>query len=229
MAPSAASLFRPKDTDFQRRRLSKGVETARRRATRQRHGHGLSWRSSNARSWRYCGRQAPRHQRRQDPYKIPVLPISWEMLCLCFRLAGPVAPENGAAVCRLPIMSVPPGESSPESRFQLGLEAGQRCDRHLRDRCADEWVIRGNHYDAWVNAPTIRFRNGRVLEEARVLASCTSKDGSERTIIFCAGTAKSLGCWLDRMVETIATNFRTCGRLHQSDSNGAAFPRGWIA
>jgi len=24
----------------------------------------------------------------QDPYKVPVLPISWEMLCLCFRFAG---------------------------------------------------------------------------------------------------------------------------------------------
>ena len=62
--------------------------------------------------------------------KIPVLPISWgDALPLLSALQGPVAPEawRGASADHLS-RGPRPRESSSESGFELGLEAGQRRD-----------------------------------------------------------------------------------------------------
>ena len=130
-------LFRPQGRWlFQWRRLSEGwVAAARRRATRQRHGHGLSRRSSNPRSGRDCRRQAARYQRRENHHQDS---RSADFLGRCAAAAFCLA---GAGCARVMARSLAhhlsrgprSRESSSESSFELGLGAGQRRDRdHAR-------------------------------------------------------------------------------------------------
>ena len=59
----------------------------------------------------------------------------------------------------------------------------------------DQWIIRGNHHDAWVNGATDPI-SGMValLEEARAIAEL-AKTGwkPKRTFIFCAWDAEEQG------------------------------------
>ena len=87
--------------------------------------------------------------------RIPVLPISWaDALPLLRELGGPLAPEawRGAPAAHLPPRARARARA-PEAG--LRLEAGARLRRD-RARCAaaerpDQWIMRGNHHDAWVN------------------------------------------------------------------------------
>ena len=59
----------------------------------------------------------------------------------------------------------------------------------------DEWIVRGNHHDAWVNGATDPVSGmGSLLEEARAFGELLKQGWKpKRTIIYCAWDAEEQG------------------------------------
>jgi N-acetylated-alpha-linked acidic dipeptidase len=123
--------------------------------------------------------------------KIPVLPISYgDAQPLLATLAGPMAPKEWRG--GLPISyHIGPGPSKVHLKVSFNWDIKTIYDVIAKIPGAeqpDQWVIRGNHHDAWVNGaedPT----SGQVtmLEEARALGELTKQGWRpKRTIIYCA-------------------------------------------
>src|SRR5437773_7868783 len=130
--------------------------------------------------------------------KIPVLPISYsDALPLLRGLAGPVAPVpfRGA----LPITyHLGRGRTTVHLKLEFDFKLVPAYDVIARLRGSerpDEWVIRGNHHDAWVNGAEDPISGlVAVLEEARAASELT-KSGwrPKRTIIYCAWDGEEPG------------------------------------
>jgi len=121
--------------------------------------------------------------------KIPVLPISYaDAQPLLAALGGPVAPEEWRGA--LPqTYHIGPGPATVHLKVEFNWDFVKVRDVIARmpgtDR-AGEWVVRGNHYDAWVNGAEDPL-SGAVclLEQARVLSVLKSQGWQpRRTIIF---------------------------------------------
>ncbi len=130
--------------------------------------------------------------------KIPVLPISYDdARPLLAALEGPVAPERWRGALPL-TYHVGPGPARVHMRLKFNWDlvpAYNVIARLPGKEFPDEWIIRGNHRDAWVfgaGDPT----SGQVamLEEARAIAAL-SRTGWEprRTIIFASWDAEEPG------------------------------------
>ena len=105
--------------------------------------------------------------------KIPVLPISYaDAQPLLTALGGQVVPESWRG--GLPITyHVGPGSSKVHLRMMSNWDIKPIYDVIAKipgDQAPDQWVIRGNHHDAWVNGAADPI-SGMVteLEEARSL------------------------------------------------------------
>ncbi|HEX5482125.1 MAG TPA: M28 family metallopeptidase [Terriglobia bacterium] len=130
--------------------------------------------------------------------KIPVLPISYgDAQPLLAALAGPVAPAAWRGA--LPITyHVGPGPA----KVRLKL-ASNWTIRPLYDVIAkipgstdpNEWIIRGNHHDAWVNGSEDPVSGlTPMLEEARALGEILKQGWKpKRTIIYCAWDGEEEG------------------------------------
>jgi len=123
--------------------------------------------------------------------KIPVLPISYgDAQPLLEQLKGPVAPESWRGA--LPITyHLGPGPATVHLKLAFNWDIKPVRDVIARMRgsvAPDEWVICGNHHDAWVNGAEDPI-SGQVclLEEARSLGQL-AHDGwkPRRTLIYCA-------------------------------------------
>jgi N-acetylated-alpha-linked acidic dipeptidase len=123
--------------------------------------------------------------------KIPVLPISYgDAQPLLAALAGPMAPEEWRGT--LPISyHVGPGPAQVHLKVAFNWDTKPVYDVIAKipgSVAPDEWIIRGNHHDAWVNGAEDPV-SGQVslMEEARGL-SLLLKQGwkPRRTIIYCA-------------------------------------------
>ncbi|MGA9902979.1 MAG: transferrin receptor-like dimerization domain-containing protein, partial [Terriglobales bacterium] len=123
--------------------------------------------------------------------KIPVLPISYgDAQPLLAALAGPMAPDSWRGSLPVPY-HVGPGPAQVHLKVAFNWDIKPVYDVIAKipgSVAPDEWIIRGNHHDAWVNGaedPTA----GQVslLEEARGL-SLLLKQGwkPRRTIIYTA-------------------------------------------
>src|SRR6202522_903371 len=123
--------------------------------------------------------------------KIPVLPISYgDAQPLLAALAGPMAPDEWRGSLPIPY-HVGPGPAQVHLKLAFNWDIKPVYDVIAKipgSVAPDEWIIRGNHHDAWVNGaedPTA----GQValLEEARAL-SLLLKQGwkPRRTIIYTA-------------------------------------------
>lgn len=123
--------------------------------------------------------------------KIPVLPISYgDAQPLLAALAGPMAPDEWRGTLPIPY-HVGPGPAQVHLKLAFNWDIKPVYDVIAKipgSVAPDEWIIRGNHHDAWVNGaedPTA----GQValLEEARSL-SLLLKQGwkPRRTIIYTA-------------------------------------------
>jgi N-acetylated-alpha-linked acidic dipeptidase len=130
--------------------------------------------------------------------KIPVIPISYsDALPLLTGLAGPVAPEKWRGA--LPITyHIGPGPVKVHLKVQFDWKMVDCYDviATLKGSVVpDEWVIRGNHHDAWVNGAGDPI-SGLVaeLEEAKALGDLV-KGGwkPRRTIIYCAWDGEEQG------------------------------------
>ena len=123
--------------------------------------------------------------------KIPVLPISYEdALPLLQSLQGQVVPASWRG--GLPL-TYHVGPSKDKVHLKLEFNWDQK---PLYDVIAkmpgsvypDEWVLRGNHHDGWVNGAADPI-SGMVaeLDEARAISELVKKGFKpKRTIVFCA-------------------------------------------
>src|SRR5205823_7757485 len=104
--------------------------------------------------------------------KIPVLPISYaDAEPLLSALRGPVAPEAWRG--GLPITyHIGPGAARVHLKVTSNWDSKPLYDviATLKGSDPDQWVIRGNHHDAWVNGADDPISGqSAMLEEARVL------------------------------------------------------------
>jgi N-acetylated-alpha-linked acidic dipeptidase len=123
--------------------------------------------------------------------KIPVLPISYgDAQPLLAALKGPVAPDEWKG--SLPISyHVGPGPAKVHLKLEFNWDLKPVNDVIAKipgSVAPDEWIIRGNHHDGWVNGAEDPISGqAPLLEEARAL-SLLLKQGwkPRRTIIYAA-------------------------------------------
>ena len=123
--------------------------------------------------------------------KIPVLPISYgDAQPLLAALAGPMAPKEWRGSLPIPY-HVGPGPAQVHLKLAFNWDIKPVYDVIAKipgSVAPDEWIIRGNHHDGWVNgAEDPISAQVSLLEEARSL-SLLLKQGwkPRRTIIYCA-------------------------------------------
>jgi len=162
--------------------------------------------------------------------KIPVLPISYaDALPLLRALGGPVAPPDWRGA--LPITyHLGPGPSRVHMNLQFDWKLVPARDVIAKlpgtDR-ADEWVLRGNHSDAWVNGADDPV-SGLVamLEEARAIGEL-AKSGwkPRRTLVYAAWDGEEQGLLgSTEWVEAHVNDLRAHGVVYiNSDSNARGF------
>ncbi|MGZ7032729.1 MAG: M28 family peptidase, partial [Thermoanaerobaculia bacterium] len=162
--------------------------------------------------------------------KIPVLPISYsDALPLLRALGGPIAPTEWRGA--LPVTyHLGPGPARVHMNLQFDWKLVPARDVIARlpgsDR-AGQWVMRGNHSDAWVNGADDPI-SGLVamLEEARAVGEL-AKSGwkPRRTIIYAAWDGEEQGLlgsteWMEAHVDEL----RQHGAVYiNSDSNERGF------
>ncbi len=130
--------------------------------------------------------------------KIPVLPISYhDAQPLLEALAGPVAPASWRG--GLPLTyRIGPGPAKVHLKLAFNWDLAPAYDviATLRGRTyPDEWIIRGNHHDAWVHGANDPISGMvTVLEEARAVSELV-KTGwrPARTLVYCAWGAEEPG------------------------------------
>ncbi|MCA1591441.1 MAG: M28 family peptidase [Acidobacteria bacterium] len=162
--------------------------------------------------------------------KIPVLPVSYsDALPLLRALDGAVAPENWRGALPL-TYHLGPGPATVHMKLEFDYKIVPAYDVIARLRGGerpDEWVIRGNHHDAWVNGADDPI-SGMVaeLEEARVVGEL-AKTGwkPRRTIVYCAWDGEEPGLLgSTEWAETHADELQKKAVIYvNSDSNARGF------
>ena len=164
--------------------------------------------------------------------RIPVLPISYgDALPLLSALAGPVAPERFRGA--LPITyHIGPGPAKVHLKVSSNWDMKPVNDVIATMRgseAPDQWVIRGNHYDAWVNGADDPLSGmAAVLDEARMLGELHKQGWNpKRTIIYCAWDGEEPGLLgSTEWVETHGDDLNKHAVAYiNSDSNGRGFFR----
>jgi len=145
-------------------------------------------------------KNAKRLDRKEAPTitKIPVLPISYaDAQPFLEALNGPVAPSDWRG--GLPITyHIGPGPAKVHLKleFDWQLKPAYNVIAKLKGAVyPEEWVMRGNHHDAWVHGASDPV-SGMValMEEARAVGEL-AKAGQQpkRTIVYCAWDAEEPG------------------------------------
>ena len=142
--------------------------------------------------------------------KIPVLPLSYgDALPLLKSLRGPVAPESWRGA--LPItyhMGPGPGVVRVKVSFEWSIKPVYDIIGRIEgSEYPNEWVLYGNHHDAWVNGAADPVSGTAVvLETARSLGELVKQGWSpRRTIIFALWDAEEWGLvgsteWVEKHV-----------------------------
>ncbi|MGB2891106.1 MAG: transferrin receptor-like dimerization domain-containing protein [Candidatus Acidiferrales bacterium] len=145
--------------------------------------------------------------------KIPVLPISYgDAQPLLASLEGPVAPANWRGA--LPITyRVGPGPGRVHLKLKSNWDLKPLYDvigRIPGSVYPDEWIVRGNHHDAWVNGAEDPISGqSSMLEEARALGELLKSGWKpKRTIIYCAWDGEEPGLlgsteWVEAHVDEL--------------------------
>jgi N-acetylated-alpha-linked acidic dipeptidase len=130
--------------------------------------------------------------------KIPVLPISYhDAIPLLEALEGPVAPDNWRGALPLTYHIGPgPAKVHLKLEFNWDMKPAYNVIAILQgSEYPDEWVLRGNHHDAWVHGANDPV-SGMValMEEARAVSELAKKGMSpKRTLVYCAWGAEEPG------------------------------------
>jgi N-acetylated-alpha-linked acidic dipeptidase len=166
----------------------------------------------------------------QSLTKIPVLPISYsDAQPLLQAIAGPVAPGDWRG--GLPFTyHMGPGPAKVHLKVFSNWNMATLYDvigKIPGATIPDEWIIRGNHHDAWVNGaedPTSGMV--AVLEEARAMGELVKQGWKpKRTLIYCAWDGEEPGLLgSTEWVETHVDDLRKHAVVYiNSDSNSRGF------
>lgn len=162
--------------------------------------------------------------------KIPVLPISYgDALPLLKALGGQVAPASWRGA--LPITyHVGPGPAKVHLKleFNFDIVPAYNVIATLKgSEFPDQWIVRGNHHDAWVFGASDPV-SGAVaeLEEARILGELVKTGWKpKRTIVYCWWDGEEPGLlgsteWVEKYKKTLSE--KTVVYLN-TDGNGRGF------
>ena len=162
--------------------------------------------------------------------KIPVLPISYHYaLPLLKALKGPVAPANWRGA--LPItyhLGPGPAKVHLKVEFNWDLKPAYNVIATMKGSTyPDEWVMRGNHHDAWVHGANDPI-SGLVamMEEARAVSELRAKGFQpKRTMVYCAWGAEEPGLigsteWVETHAEELK---KKVVAYINTDGTGAGF------
>jgi len=130
--------------------------------------------------------------------KIPVLPISYhDAQPLLAALDGTVAPRNWQGT--LPMTyHIGPGKATVHLKLEFNWDMVPAYDVIAKIKGSvwpDEWVMRGNHHDAWVNGADDPISGqSAMLDEAKALGDLL-KTGwrPKRTIVYCSWDGEEPG------------------------------------
>jgi N-acetylated-alpha-linked acidic dipeptidase len=162
--------------------------------------------------------------------RIPVLPISYgDAQPLLAALKGAVAPERWRGA--LPITyHLGPGPAKVHLRARFNWDTKTIYNVIARipgETYPDEWIIRGNHHDAWVNGAEDPVSGAAaLLEEARGLAALTHQGWKpKRTIVLCVWDGEEEGLlgsteWAEDHAEELRRNAAV---YINSDGNGRGY------
>ncbi|MEZ5330930.1 MAG: transferrin receptor-like dimerization domain-containing protein [Thermoanaerobaculia bacterium] len=162
--------------------------------------------------------------------KIPVLPISWsDAEPLLEALGGPVAPEAWRGALPLTYHLGPgPAKVHLQLEFDWSLTPAHDVIARMEgSELPDQWIVRGNHHDAWVNGATDPVSGmAAVLAEAKALGALHAEGWRpRRTIVYAAWDAEEPGLlgsveWVERH----AAELREKALVYvNSDSNERGF------
>ena len=162
--------------------------------------------------------------------KIPVLPISYaDALPLLRALGGPMAPQDWRGALPVPYR-LGPGPARVHLKVEFDWKQVSAYDVIARlqgSELPDQWIVRGNHHDAWVNGATDPI-SGMValLEEARGVGEL-AKSGwrPRRTIVYAAWDGEEPGLlgsveWAETHADLLRKN---AVAYINSDSNSRGF------
>jgi len=170
------------------------------------------------------------HTQAESLLKIPVIPISYgDAQPLLASLGGPVAPEKWRGA--LPITyHIGPSIAKVHLKLQFNWDIKPAYDviaKMKGSEYPDEWVIRGNHHDGWVNGASDPLSGmAALLEEARSVAELTKTGWKpKRTIIYCGWDAEEpslMGSteWVEDHADELQK--KTVAYIN-SDGNGRGF------
>jgi len=175
---------------------------------------------------------APRvdHNDAENLLKIPVLPISYsDAAPLLQDMAGPVAPKSWRG--GLPFTyHIGPSKSKVHLKldFDWKLRPAYNVIAMIQgSQYPDQWVIRGNHHDAWVNGANDPVSGmAAELEEAQAIGALVKSGWKpKRTLVYCAWDAEEQGLMGSvEWVEEHAASLQAKAVAYiNSDGNGRGF------
>jgi N-acetylated-alpha-linked acidic dipeptidase len=175
---------------------------------------------------------APRvdHNNAENLLKIPVLPISYsDAAPLLQDMAGPVAPKSWRG--GLPFTyHIGPSKSKVHLKldFDWKLRPAYNVIAMIQgSQYPDQWVIRGNHHDAWVNGANDPVSGmAAELEEAQAIGALVKSGWKpKRTLVYCAWDAEEQGLMGSvEWVEEHAASLQAKAVAYiNSDGNGRGF------
>jgi N-acetylated-alpha-linked acidic dipeptidase len=162
--------------------------------------------------------------------KIPVLPISYaDALPLLRALGGPMAPPNWQGALPTPY-HLGPGPAKVHLKLKFDWKIVPAYDviaKMQGSEHPDQWIVRGNHHDAWVNGATDPISGMvAVMEEARAIGEL-AKTGwrPKRTLVFAGWDGEEQGLLgSTEWAETHAAELRDKAVVYiNSDSNSRGF------
>ena len=162
---------------------------------------------------------------------IPTLPISYQdAQPILEALAGPVAPPRWRG--GLPItyhMGPGPAKLHMKLEFNWDIVPTYNVIAKMEgSEFPDQWVLRGNHHDAWVHGAADPISGLVVqMEEARILSEIAKETGwkPKRTIMFAAWGSEEQGLigsveWVEDNKEELSEKLVA---YINTDGNGAGF------
>jgi N-acetylated-alpha-linked acidic dipeptidase len=162
--------------------------------------------------------------------KIPVLPISYhDAEPLLKSLGGPVAPEDWRGA--LPFTyHIGPGKTKVHLKLSFNWDIKPVYDviATLKgSELPDEWVMRGNHQDAWVNGAGDPLSGmAALMEEARSIGELVKTGWKpKRTLVFAAWDGEEPGLlgsteWAEQHAQELQQKLTL---YINSDGNGRGF------
>src|SRR5579871_5420820 len=159
--------------------------------------------------------------------KIPVLPISYaDAQPLLAALKGPLAPDGWIGALPIPY-HVGPGPAKVNVKLRFNWDQKTLYDVIVRipgSTYPDEWVLRGNHHDAWVNGADDPLSGTTAqMEEMRGVSELLKQGWKpKRTIVYCVWDGEEPGLLgSTEWAETHADDLEKHAVAYiNSDSNG---------